>query len=70
MVHTLLKATETVPYDWLDEGLKVKDFKRFAALAATTYERDVGIITPNAKVSICVMIAHSTATINNLSQVA
>lgn len=62
MVHTLLKATETVPYDWLDEGLKVKDFKRFAALAATTYERDVGIITPNAKVRV--MIAHDTVTIN------
>jgi hypothetical protein len=50
LVHTLLKVTENVNYEWLRTGLKMKDFKRLACLAAIAYERDVGVITPNAKV--------------------
>eukprot|EP01032_Pedospumella_encystans_P024728 gene24728-27954_t len=49
LVHTLLKVVENVNYDWLSVGLKLKDFKRLAGLAVTTYEKDVGIITPNAR---------------------
>lgn len=49
LVHTLLKVVENVNYDWLNVGLKLKDFKRLAGLAVTTYEKDVGIITPNAR---------------------
>jgi hypothetical protein len=49
LVHTLLKVTESVDYEWLKNGVKMKDFKRLASLSATIYERDVGIITPNAK---------------------
>lgn len=49
LVHTLLKITEGLPYDWLSTGLKMRDFKRLAGLAVNTYEKDVGIITPNAR---------------------
>ena len=50
LVHTLLKVAEKVNYEWLDTGLKLCDFKRLASTAATIYERDVGVITPNARV--------------------
>ena len=50
LIHTLLKITEKVPYDWLETGLKLRDFKRLACMAATVYERDVGVITPNGRV--------------------
>lgn len=49
LVHTLLKVTEDLQYDWLNTGLKMRDFKRLAGLAVNTYEKDVGIITPNAR---------------------
>jgi hypothetical protein len=49
LVHTLLKITESVQYDWLNCGLTVRDFKHLASLAAITYEKDVGVITPHAR---------------------
>lgn len=50
LLHSLLKCAENIKYDWINKGLQLKDFKRLAALAASIYEKDVGIITPNAKV--------------------
>lgn len=50
LIHTLLKCNENCTYDWINLGLKLKDFKRMAALAVSIFEKDVGIITPNAKV--------------------
>lgn len=58
LVHTLLKATENVDYEWLKTGLKMKDFKRLACLAAIVYERDVAVITPHAKVYYCAPRTH------------
>jgi hypothetical protein len=49
LIHTLLKITESVQYEWLNCGLTVRDFKHLASLAAITYEKDVGVITPHAR---------------------
>jgi hypothetical protein len=49
LIHSLLKVTESVKYDWLELGLMVRDFKRLASLCVSIYELDVGIVTPNAR---------------------
>ena len=46
LMHIVLKCTESLRYDWLVKGIRVRDFRRLVSMAATLHQTDIALVTP------------------------
>lgn len=49
LLHILLKCAENLKYEWLIHGLRVRDFRRLASMAAALHNTDIAVVTPRGK---------------------